>query len=149
MALSKLYSDRERSLLDPLRLAAKRGGRTSTTGLYEIMSTVPSMALTCGKMPVLTTDVPSKTTVQGYLYTRRNKGLFGQINHLRAGVGRPGSGFKRRPDRWQEPIIQVNRGTSGTLSEARRLGAIGPWKVSVWISGYLHCSAKVRPILGR
>jgi putative transposase len=74
--------DREWALIAPWLPAAKPGGRPRTTDLREVMNAILYIASSGCRWRALPKDFPPMTTVQGYFYAWRDRGLFTTINHL-------------------------------------------------------------------
>jgi putative transposase len=74
--------DREWALIAPWLPAAKPGGRPRTTDLREVMNAILYIASSGCQWRALPKDFPPMTTVQGYFYAWRDRGLFTTINHL-------------------------------------------------------------------
>ncbi len=68
-------TDAEWALLEPLLPPAKSGGRPRTTDLRDVANAILYIASSCCQWRMLPKDFPPMTTVQGYFYDWRNRGL--------------------------------------------------------------------------
>ena len=105
--------DGEWALIEPMFPAARRGGRPRTTCLRGVMDAILDIASSgCAwKMPKC---FPAISTLRGYFYAWRDRGLLTTINHAAVMVARQQAGREapqRRCDR--QPIVK---------STARRRG---------------------------
>lgn len=75
-------SDREWALIAPLLPSARRGGRPRKTSLRAILDAILYVATSGCQWRMLPKDFPPRSTVQGYFYEWRNRGLWEMINHL-------------------------------------------------------------------
>lgn len=75
-------TDREWGLIAPLLPAAKPGGRPRTTNLRAVVEALLYIASSGCQWRMLPKDFPPVSTVQGYFYDWRDRGLWPSINHL-------------------------------------------------------------------
>ncbi|HAT85918.1 MAG TPA: IS5 family transposase [Rhizobiales bacterium] len=75
-------TDAEWALLEPLLPPAKSGGRPRTTSLRDVANAILYIASSGCQWRMLPRDFPPMTTVQGYFYDWRDRGLLQSINHL-------------------------------------------------------------------
>ena len=75
-------TDAEWALLEPLLPPAKSGGRPRTTDLRDVANAILYIASSGCQWRMLPKDFPPMTTVQGYFYDWRDRGLLQSINHL-------------------------------------------------------------------
>ena len=75
-------TDREWALIAPLLPPAKRGGRPRTTDLRAVTDAMFYIAISGCQWRMLPKDFPPVSTVRGYFYDWRDRGLWRSINHL-------------------------------------------------------------------
>jgi len=75
-------TDREWVLIAPLLPPAKPGGRPRTTDLRAVVEALLYLASSGCQWRMLPKDFPPVSTVQGYFYDWRDRGLWLSINHL-------------------------------------------------------------------
>ena len=90
-------TDREWALIEPLLPSAKRGGRPRTTDLREVMDAILYVASSGCQWRMLPKDFPPLSTVQGYFYIWRDRGLWQMINHLLVMAARELEGREASP----------------------------------------------------
>jgi transposase len=74
-------TDREWGLIEPLLPQAKPGGRRRTTDLRAVYDAIHYIAASGCQWRMLPKDFPPMSTVQGYFYDWRDRGLLGTINN--------------------------------------------------------------------
>jgi transposase len=74
-------TDREWRLIEPLLPQAKPGGRRRTTDLRAVYDAIHYIAASGCQWRMLPKDFPPMSTVQGYFYDWRDRGLLGTINN--------------------------------------------------------------------
>ena len=84
-------TDREWALIAPLLPPAKRGGRPRTTDLRAVTDAMFYIAISGCQWRMLPKDFPPVSTVRGYFYDWRDRGLWRSINHLLVMEGREAS----------------------------------------------------------
>ena len=89
--------DREWALIAPLLPPGKPGGRPRTTDLREVMNAIQYIGATGCQWRALPKDFPPMTTVQGYFYDWRDRGLFETINALMVASARELEGREASP----------------------------------------------------
>ncbi len=90
-------TDREWALIEPLLPSAKRGGRPRTTDLREVMDAILYVASSGCQWRMLPKDFPPLSTVQGYFYIWRDRGLWQMINHFLVMAARELEGREASP----------------------------------------------------
>ncbi len=90
-------SDEEWRLIAPLLPPARSGGRRRTTCLREIMNAILYIASSGCQWRMLPKDFPPVSTVQGYFYDWRARGLWLSINHLLVMTARELAGREASP----------------------------------------------------
>jgi putative transposase len=75
-------TDREWELIAPLLPPARRGGRPRTTDLRAVVEALLYLASSGCQWRMLPKDFPPVSTVQGYFYDWRDRGLWPSINHF-------------------------------------------------------------------
>ncbi|NDV89568.1 IS5 family transposase [Aurantimonas aggregata] len=90
-------TDLEWALVAPLLPAAKRGGRPRTTCLRAVMDAILYLGSSGCQWRALPKCFPPVSTVRGYFYDWRDRGLFASINHLLVMAAREQAGKQASP----------------------------------------------------
>jgi len=75
-------TDREWAVIEPLLPPARPGGRPRTTDLRAVVEALLYIASSGCQWRMLPKEFPPVSTVQGYFYAWRDRGLWPAINHL-------------------------------------------------------------------
>jgi transposase len=92
-----VYLVDEWALIEPLLPSAKQGGRPRTTDLREVMDAILYVASSGRQWRMLPKDFPPLSTVQGYFYAWRDRGLWQVINHFLVMAARELEGREASP----------------------------------------------------
>jgi len=74
-------SDEEWALIKRFMPERRSNGRPRTTKLREVWNAIQYMATTGCQWRMIPNDFPPMSTVQGYFYDWRERGLYHEINH--------------------------------------------------------------------
>jgi transposase len=90
-------TDIEWALIEPFMPGIKSNGRPRTTGLRDVWDAIQYMATTGCQWRMIPNDFPPMSTVQGYFYDWRERGLFHEINHALVIAAREKEGGEASP----------------------------------------------------
>jgi len=82
MTVAASLTDAEWALLEPLLPPAKSDRRPRSTNLRDVISVILYITSSGCQWRMLPNDFPPMTTVKGYFYDWRDRGLLQSINHL-------------------------------------------------------------------
>ncbi len=90
-------TDVEWALIEPFMPGQKSNGRPRTTELRDVWDAIQYMAATGCQWAMIPNDFPPRSTVQGYFYDWRDRGLLHEINHALVMVAREAEGREASP----------------------------------------------------
>jgi transposase len=90
-------SDEEWALIEPFMPERRSNGRPRTTNLREVWNAIQYMATTGCQWRMIPNDFPPMSTVQGYFYDWRERGLYHEINHELVMAAREAEGREASP----------------------------------------------------
>lgn len=109
-------TDAEWILIAPLLPPARAGGRPRTTDLREVMNAILYIGASGCQWRMLPKDFPPMSTVQGYFYDWRDRGLWQGINHLLVMSARELEGREASPTAGVIDSQSVKTAESGGIS---------------------------------